>query len=48
VFLKENPDMAEHIEGQIRAALLPKTGEDPTVEVASKNLDEEMIDLSEV
>jgi len=51
VFLKENPDMASHIESQIRAALLPKTGDDPTVEVASQGInadEEELIDLSEV
>ena len=49
-FLKENADMAAHIEGQIRAALLPRSGEDPTVEVASRAMDsdEELIDLSEV
>jgi len=52
VFLKENPDMAAHIESQIRASLLPKSGEDPTVEVSSQSMinsdEEELIDLSEV
>jgi len=52
MFLKENRDMASHIESQIRAALMPRTGDDPTVEVSSKSMmdsdEEEMIDLSEV
>jgi len=50
LFLKEKKDMAEHIEGQLRALLLPKSGEEATVEVTSAIPadDEELIDLSEV
>ena len=51
-FLKENPDMAEQIEAQIRAILLPKAIEGaapaPAAEKVKATDDEEMIDLSEV